>query len=268
MRTGNSTVTCGVDIGARSIEVVLLQDQEILTSLIEDTGTSPSENGETAFRNALETVNLSPSDVSCIVSTGYGRNYFKPAHRSVSEILCHARGASTIFPTARTVIDIGGQDSKMIELDENGRPIDFIMNDRCAAGTGKFIEMTGSVLGIPVLEMNDIISPEDGRVDISSMCAVFAESEIVGLLHRGCEVSAILNGIFHSVAKRTVSMARRAHIVRDVVFTGGVAKIAGVRSALAKETGFQPLVPAEPQITGALGAAIIAAEGCGPALLN
>lgn len=268
MRKGNSTVTCGVDIGARSIEVVLLQDQEMLTSLIEDTGTSPSENGETAFRNALDTANLSPSDVSCIIATGYGRNYFKPAHRSVSEILCHARGASAIFPTARTVIDIGGQDSKLIELDEKGRPTDFIMNDRCAAGTGKFIEMTGSVLGFPVHEMNDIISPEEGRVDISSMCAVFAESEIVGLLHRGCAVSAILNGIFHAVAKRTVSMAGRAQIVQDVVFTGGVAKIAGVRSAIAREAGFQPLVPPEPQITGALGAAIIAAEGCGPAHLN
>ena len=261
MKTGKPVVTCGVDIGARSIEVVLLHNNKILTSLIEDTGTAPSENGETAFRTALESVKLDPSDVSCIVSTGYGRNYFKPAHRSVSEILCHAKGASTIFPTARTVIDIGGQDSKLIELDEKGRPVDFIMNDRCAAGTGKFIEMTGSVLGIPVFEMNDIISPEDGRVDISSMCAVFAESEIVGLLHRGCKVSAILNGIFNAVAKRTVSMGGRAHIVRDVVFTGGVAKIAGVRSALEKESGFRPLVPPEPRITGALGAAIIAAEG-------
>jgi (R)-2-hydroxyacyl-CoA dehydratese activating ATPase len=268
MKTENPLLTCGVDIGARSIEVVILKDREILISIVQDSGISPSQNGEAAFREALDSAAVKQSDLSGIVSTGYGRNYFKPAHRSVSEIVCHARGASYLFPSARTVIDIGGQDSKLIELDDKGRPTDFVMNDRCAAGTGKFIEMTGSVLGIPVSEMNRIITPEDGRVDISSMCAVFAESEIVGLLHRGCTVPAILNGIFHAVAKRTLCMAGRAKIEPDVVFTGGVAKIEGIRHALAQEAGYQPLVPPDPQITGALGAALIASEKTNPALLE
>jgi len=251
-------ITCGVDIGARSIEVVLYDGAQILETLVADTGTTPTTTAEAALGKVLETAGMARADVASIAATGYGRNYFEPADRSVSEILCHARGANYYFPGAGTVIDIGGQDSKLIELGEGGRPLDFVMNDRCAAGTGRFIELTGMVLGVPVGDMNRLVSPGDGKVEISSMCAVFAESEIVGLLQRGCSVQTILNGVFSAVARRTTSMAGRAKVKPDIVFTGGVARIDGVRAALEAELGSPVQVPPNPRITGALGAAILA----------
>jgi len=259
-------ITCGVDIGARSIEVVLYDGAQIMESLIADTGTTPADTAASSLEKVLETAGITRGEISTIVATGYGRNYFEPADRSVSEIICHAKGAAYYFPTAGTVIDIGGQDSKLIELGEGGRPVDFVMNDRCAAGTGRFIEMTGMVLGVPVGEMNRVVSPDAAKVDISSMCAVFAESEIVGLLQRGCGVATILNGVFSAVARRTTSMAGRAKVRPDIVFTGGVARINGVTSALEAETGMRILVPPEPRITGALGAAILAAAPLRPGL--
>jgi predicted CoA-substrate-specific enzyme activase len=251
---------CGIDIGARSIEVVLYDGAQIVDSLVTDTGNSPIENGRRAFSQALGSAGIRRSDLDGIVATGYGRNYFQDADRSCSEIICHAKGVSYFFPGAGTVIDIGGQDSKLIELDSEGRPKDFVMNDRCAAGTGRFIEMAGGILGIPVAEMNGRVSPDAGSVDISSMCAVFAESEIVGLLQGGCGTGVILNGIFQAVARRTLSMAGRARIRDLVVFTGGVAQLEGVMYALRDETGLDIVSPPDPRITGALGAAIAASE--------
>ena len=249
---------CGVDIGARSIEVVLFDGSTMTGSSISDTGTSPSANGERAFDGLLAEKGLGRTDVEYTVATGYGRNYFQLADRSVSEIVCHARGVSFLYPSARTVVDIGGQDSKLIELGEGGRPVDFVMNDRCAAGTGRFIEMVGELLGVPVETMNETVSPEADRVEISSMCAVFAESEIIGLLQRDCSVSTILNGVFTAVARRTLSMSGRARIQPDLVFTGGVARNHGVVEALRREVDTGIITPPDPQITGALGAAIIA----------
>ncbi len=259
-------IYCGVDIGASSIEIILFDGAQIIGSMVTESGNSPIENGRSAFKKTIEAADLSEDDIEVTVATGYGRNYFESADRSCSEIICHAKGVSYMFPSVRTVIDIGGQDSKLIEINESGRPVDFMMNDRCAAGTGRFIEMAGSVLGIPVEEMSESISPEDGQVDISSMCAVFAESEIIGLLQGGCRPQVILNGVFRAVARRTMSMAGVAKVRKDVVFTGGVAKIRGVALALERETGIEMLIPHNPQITGALGAAIIASEKTRPSL--
>ncbi len=259
-------IYCGVDIGARSIEIVLFDGAQIIGSMVTDSGNSPIENGRMAFESTIEAAELKPEEVTATVATGYGRNYFKGADRSCSEIICHAKGVSYLFPSAGTVIDIGGQDSKLIEMDGTGRPVDFVMNDRCAAGTGRFIEITGNVIGIPVERMNESVSPEDGHVDISSMCAVFAESEIIGLLQGGCRPQVILNGVFRAVARRTMSMAGRAKVRKEVVFTGGVAKINGVALALQRETGIEMRIPHNPQITGALGAAIIASEKAPPTI--
>jgi len=253
-------IYCGVDIGASSIETILFDGAQIIGSMVTESGNSPIENGRSAFKKTIEAAELSAEDIEATVATGYGRNYFESADRSCSEIICHAKGVSYLFPSVRTVIDIGGQDSKLIEINESGRPVDFMMNDRCAAGTGRFIEMAGKVLGIPVEEMSESISPEDGQVDISSMCAVFAESEIIGLLQGGCRPHVILNGVFRAVARRTMSMAGIGKVKKEVVFTGGVALIRGVAQALERETGIEMLIPHNPQITGALGAAIIASE--------
>lgn len=249
---------CGVDIGARSIEVVLFDGAQILESAITDTGSRPADAAAELFGKVLATAGVTREDLAGTLATGYGRNYFKLADRVASEILCHARGVSYLFPSARTVIDIGGQDSKLIEMDGNGRTTDFVMNDRCAAGTGRFIELTGQIVGVTLDAMADAVKDHRASVEISSMCAVFAESEIVGLLQSGVPVPSILNGVFRAVARRTVSMAGRTRLLPQVVFTGGVAKNGGVVKALVEEMGMEILVPAEPRITGALGAAILA----------
>jgi len=249
---------CGVDIGSRSIEVVLFDGAQIVESGFVETGHKPRENAEDLLKSVLRKAGLSRSDISSIVATGYGRNYFPDARRTLSEILCHAAGVAYLFPDARTVIDIGGQDSKLISLDASGRPVDFSMNDRCAAGTGKFIEMTGSSLGVPVEDMYALIMNHDESVEISTMCAVFAESEIIGLVQSGTPVPTIIKGVFNSVARRTLGMAGRGSLEHRLVFTGGVAMNKGVVEAVARETGLEVSVPGDPRMTGALGAAISA----------
>ncbi len=251
-------LSCGVDIGARSIEVVLFDGAQIVETAIADTGSRPADTAAEIFARLLDSAEVDREDVARVLATGYGRNYFKLADKVASEILCHARGVSFLFPSARTVIDIGGQDSKLIEMDGNGRTTDFVMNDRCAAGTGRFIELTGQIVAVPLDRMGAAVRDHRASVEISSMCAVFAESEIVGLLQSGVAIPSILNGVFRAVARRTISMAGRSKLLPQVVFTGGVAKNEGVVNALREEMGAEILVPDEPRITGALGAAIIA----------
>jgi (R)-2-hydroxyacyl-CoA dehydratese activating ATPase len=249
-------VKCGVDIGARSVEVLLHDGSDIVDMEIGDSLRDPRGNAERIFARVLERNGLSPEDLTSVIATGYGRNYFSPATRTYSEIICHARGVSHLFPGAATVIDIGGQDSKVIRL-ENGVPVDFTMNDRCAAGTGRFIEMAGEILGIPLQKMDQATAGDDSEVEISTMCAVFAESEIIGLLQGGTPRKNILRGVFRSVAARTLGMAGGAGIKPPLVFTGGVAANKGVVRAIQRETGLEVTVPHEPRITGALGAALI-----------
>lgn len=253
-------LTAGIDIGSRSIEIVIFDGAQIVDAITTNTGSAPAENARKAFAHALVTANVKREELAMVVATGYGRNYFPEADAVSSEILCHARGAAYIFPRARTVIDIGGQDSKMISIDENGRAANFVMNDRCAAGTGKFIEMVGLMLDIPLEKMSGITKTSDETCEISSMCAVFAESEIIGLTQSGAPIDAVLRGVFRSVARRTLAMTGKVGLKQDVVFTGGVAKNAGVVRAMEQETGITLLVPPDPQITGALGAALIAAD--------
>lgn len=251
---------CGVDIGSRSIEVVLFDGAQVIESGATDTGHKPSENAEALLKKVLKKADVPRDSIKKTVATGYGRNYFAGADRTLSEILCHAGGVAYLFPDARTVIDIGGQDSKMIELDENGKPVDFSMNDRCAAGTGKFIEMISSSLGVPLSDMHSLVKDYHDSVEISTMCAVFAESEMIGLLQSGTPIPTILKGVFRSVAKRTLGMAGRSGILPRLVFTGGVALNQGVVDAIREETGLEVSVPPDPRITGALGAAIVASR--------
>lgn len=253
-------LTAGVDIGSRSIEVVLYDNGQIVEAITAVSGAAPAEHAKKAFFDALTAVGAKRSDVAKVIATGYGRNYFPEADGVSSEILCHARGVSYVFPQARTVIDIGGQDSKMISMDGNGRVLNFVMNDRCAAGTGKFIEMVGLMLDVPLDRMGPLTEHSDETREISSMCAVFAESEIIGLTQSGTPVDVVLRGVFRSVAKRTLAMTGKVGLQKDVVFTGGVAKNAGVARAIEQETGATLRIPSDPQVTGALGAALIAAE--------
>ncbi|MCK5133168.1 MAG: 2-hydroxyglutaryl-CoA dehydratase [Candidatus Sabulitectum sp.] len=251
---------CGVDIGSRSIEVVLFDGAQIIETGIADTGHKPSENAERLLERVLASAELTRKEIERTVATGYGRNYFTGADRTLSEILCHAGGVAYLFPDARTVIDIGGQDSKMIVLDKKGKPVDFSMNDRCAAGTGKFIEMISASLEVDISEMFSAVKDHNDSVEISTMCAVFAESEMIGLLQSGTPIPTILKGVFRSVAKRTLGMAGLNGIIPKLVFTGGVAMNRGVVEAIKEETGLEVSVPPDPRITGALGAAIVASR--------
>jgi predicted CoA-substrate-specific enzyme activase len=251
---------CGIDIGSRTIAVALHDGAQVIESLVVDSGPQPRQNASEALGDALRRSGLKRDDITRTVATGYGRNYFKEADRVSSEILCHARGVSHMFPNARTVIDIGGQDSKLIGMDGNGKVLNFVMNDRCAAGTGKFTEIVALTLNVPLERLGDLSEGSGETCDISSMCAVFAESEIIGLLQSGTTLDAVLRGVFRSVARRTLSMTGRVSLTPDVVFTGGVAMNTGVVRALERESGSGMMIPSEPQITGALGAALIAAN--------
>lgn len=256
-------ISAGIDIGSRTIKVVVLNGGGIMGQSVVSTGAHPLGNARKTFGETLASAGLARKDLSKVVATGYGRNYFAEADAVSSEILCHAKGITHFFPEARTVIDIGGQDSKMISLGPEGKVMNFVMNDRCAAGTGKFIEMVSLMLDIPLDEMGGIASSGE-TCEISSMCAVFAESEIIGLTQSGTPEASVLRGVFRSVARRTLAMAGRLGLVPEVVFTGGVARNQAVKAAIETEAGVSLLVPPEPQITGALGAALIASGNSGP----
>lgn len=251
-------LTCGIDIGSSSIEIVMHDGSTITGSGITMSGAFPAEHARKAFDALLAELNLQRTDVTRTAATGFGRNYFERADRVVSEITCHAVGVLAQLPNVRTIIEIGGQDSKMMKLDDDGKVRDFVMNDRCAAGTGWFIETVARALNIPVEETGILGLKADTACEISSICAVFAESEIVGLLHQGKSPESVLRGVFNSVARRILGMAGRIGLQEEIVFTGGVARNPGVLKALQEITGHEIRVPSEPQFTGALGAAILA----------
>jgi predicted CoA-substrate-specific enzyme activase len=251
--------TCGIDVGSVSTEAVILdgKDDKILSYSIAPTGSSSKTAAENAFEDTLDKANLRSKDIKAVVATGYGRINIPFADKNITEISCHARGAISVFPGLRTVIDIGGQDSKVIKLD-NGSPIDFLMNDKCAAGTGRFLEVMAKAMEIDLEHFAPIFIKTDGRVDITSTCTVFAESEIVSLIGQGVDKDKIIKGLIYSIANRITSMVERIGLEEPVCMTGGVAKNQGVVRALEEKLGVKVKIPGEPQIIGALGAAYLA----------
>ena len=248
----------GVDIGSLTTKVVLLDEEGGLTARA--VHRSGYRGGETARRLVEELrreQGLAPEQIIRTVATGYGRVTF-PADREVSEITCQARGMAHLFPAARTVIDIGGQDSKVMRVLPGGRVADFAMNDKCAAGTGRFLEVMAQALEVPVEELGALAEGAGGRCAISSVCTVFAESEIISHLAQGTPREDIVAGVCAAVAARVASLAARVGVEPEIAFTGGVARNRGVVRALEAELGRALLVPAEPEITAALGAALIA----------
>jgi predicted CoA-substrate-specific enzyme activase len=254
-------ITCGMDIGSRTIKALLFDTQarKAVGHRIDDTGANPARRAKMLFQALLREHSLKTKDLKSTVSTGYGRKSFSCAQKAVTEITCHARGTVFLFPQARFVIDIGGQDCKAILMDPKGRVQDFAMNDRCAAGTGRFLEMTAEILKIPMDAMVRLAMQAKKSADINSMCAVFAESEIVGLLSKGRTREEIVRGVMESLSKRTAAMAQRVGVHGQAVFSGGVAKNEAMVRMLERDLGVRLTVPEEPRITGALGAALIAA---------
>ena len=253
-------INVGIDLGSRMSKIVVLKDNEIIYSNVIDTGVNPKKVAVLLLNNALKEIFISKSDITNIYSTGYGRNIVPFSDERISEISCHARGANYFFPKARTIIDIGGQDSKIILVDEKGHVKDFVMNDRCAAGTGKFLEVTATTLETTIDELGIISQSSTKKIDINSTCVVFAESEIIGLIAEGLERPDIINAIHRSIAKRTKNLASQLHWQNPIVFTGGVAKNTGMQIAISEIMGSKVIVPENSFITGALGAAIFANE--------
>lgn len=250
---------CGIDIGSLSTETVLIDSSGALVHYeIILTGASAVKACAKCYYRTLEAAKVNEDDIVLTVSTGYGRSRCEFSDAQVTEITCHAKGAAVVFPEARTVIDIGGQDSKAIRLGPGGAVEDFAMNDKCAAGTGRFLGVMARTLEIDLDEMGPLSLKYVKEVKVSSMCTVFAESEVVSLISEGTDVANISRGIHKAISDRTVSLAERVGINPEVVMTGGVAKNVGVVDCIETKIGRKLLIPLEPQIIGALGAAHIA----------
>jgi len=246
----------GVDVGSTASKCLILKNgEEIISSSVISSGTGTSGPGR-AVAAALEKAGLSMEDISCVTATGYGRNSFEGADYVISELSAHAIGAHALFPDARTLIDIGGQDAKAIRISPQGKLENFIMNDKCAAGTGRFLDVMARVLELEVSELDARDASAESTVRISSTCTVFAESEVISQLAKNVDINALVKGIHESVAVRTASLVRRLGLTEPVVMSGGVALNGGVVRALERELGVAITVSPIAQLGGAYGAAI------------
>jgi predicted CoA-substrate-specific enzyme activase len=249
----------GIDVGALSTEAVILDahDRTLGYSIVE-TGANSTEAAENALNQALVSANASRRHLVATVATGYGRGAVPWADREVTEISCHALGACHNFPEVGTVIDIGGQDSKVIRVGKNGKVLDFAMNDKCAAGTGRFLEVMAAKLQVPLNEMGDLSLRAKREASISSVCTVFAESEVVSLVAKNRPKGEIVRGIHRAIVNRVGSMAKALGVMGQVTMTGGVAKNEGIVALMEQKLDKPICIFKEPQIIGALGAALIA----------
>lgn len=249
-------LVAGIDIGAATTKAVIMADSEILSYFTMPTGYDVKKVAQEVMQIASEKAGVQALSFQYVVSTGYGRNSVPFANKAVTEIICHAKGANFLLPATRTIIDIGGQDSKVISLDESGNVINFVMNDKCAAGTGRFLEVMAGVLGLNIEELGPMALKSKNPCQISSTCTIFAETEMVSLRAQGRSREDLVAGIIKAVASRVALMGHNVKMREQVVFTGGVAKNTGVKKALEREIGTEILVPQEPMIVGALGAAL------------
>ena len=252
----------GVDIGSRTVKVVITaaEGKKVVAWGITDTGPIPARTATDLFGQTLEEHQIDRGEVVSITGTGYGRSSIDWTDQTVTEISCQAAGCAALYPQLRTVIDIGGQDSKVIALSDGGRVRDFALNDRCAAGTGRFLEMLASIVDVGVEELAALAGRANEPIEMNSTCAVFAESEIVGLLAQGNRAADIARGVMEAIARRTKSLAGSLSYEPKVVFTGGVAKNRAMVEALEKHFACDILAPENPQLTGAFGAALLAGK--------
>jgi predicted CoA-substrate-specific enzyme activase len=254
----------GVDIGSLSCDAVLIDDScKILAASVVPTGARNQEAIARATKEVLGPVGISEKEVTATISTGYGRDRVNSKLAAVTEITCHARGVQKLLPGTHLLIDIGGQDSKTIRLDGEGRVVDFAMNDKCAAGTGRFLEAMARALEVDIEELSELDHEAKGNFTLSSMCTVFAESEVVSLIAEGVEVNEIVSGLNRAIASRISALVKRISpdlTGLSVAMSGGVAHNGGVIRALAAVLKCEVSVPQKPDTVGALGAALIARE--------
>jgi predicted CoA-substrate-specific enzyme activase len=253
--------SAGVDVGSTQTKaVVLAEDGTIAGRALIDTGANVVVAAERAYRQALVAADVEERQVGFVIGTGYGRYRVTFGNAQVTEISCHARGAVHLFPETRSVVDMGGQDTKAIRVGPTGNIIDFCMNDKCAAGTGRFLGAVAATLDIPLPDLGALALTSDKPVKISTTCTVFAESEVLSWLGRGKKVEDILSGIHRSMVSRSVGLMRRVGIEREVTFTGGVTKNIGIVGELNRALGFEVNVSEEAHFIGAIGAALFARD--------
>jgi len=253
-------ITLGIDIGSITTKAALMRDGVLEGTLVGFTGYNVGKAWRHVTAELLGSLDISMSAVGKIVSTGYGRHGVDAAHKAITEITCHAAGVRFLSPHIRSIIDIGGQDSKSIVLDEEGRVKDFAMNDKCAAGTGRFLEVMARALQVDLEEFGELSLKSQNPGRISSICTVFAESEVISLISKGEARENIIAGIHESIAIRISSMAVRVGVRTPLMMTGGVAKNIGVVRALEKRLGMEIEVLEAAQVMGAIGAAVMARD--------
>jgi predicted CoA-substrate-specific enzyme activase len=251
----------GVDVGSTQTKAAIFEESRgLVASAVVDTGANVVKAAEAAFRKCCHEANLDPRDIGFVVGTGYGRYKITFGNAQMTEITCHARGAHYLFPNTRTVIDMGGQDSKAISIGADGEVLDFVMNDKCAAGTGRFLSNSADVLGVSLDELGELSRRATHPVKMTTVCTVFVETDILSYLALGKKPEDILRGVNLAIAKRVASLARRIPIEEAVTLTGGVARNVGMVDALEEVLGVRLQVSADAQYNGAIGAALFALE--------
>ena len=253
-------IFAGVDIGSRAAKAVIMNDNSIISSAICDTGPESAKTSYAVIGNAIKETGLSLDDIHNIVATGYGRVLVPFAAENISEISCHARGINWYFPSVRTILDMGGQDCKAINCNGEGVVTNFVMNDKCAGGTGRFLEMIADVLNVSLEDIGDLSLRSNNAIPFNTICAVFAKSDAITYLRKGAAKSDILAGLHEAIATRSLNLLKRISIEKDFTTTGGISKNKGMVTKLAQKVGLEPLLCEDPQLVGALGAAIFARE--------
>jgi len=251
----------GVDVGSTQTKAVVMEEGAgIVARALTDTGANVTKAAEHAFHICCREAGIDPRDVGFVVGTGYGRYKITFGNSQMTEISCHARGASYIFPSTRTVIDMGGQDAKAISIGADGQVLDFVMNDKCAAGTGRFLANAADVMGITLDEVGPLSLEGKRPVKLTTVCTVFVESDILSYLSMGKKPPDILRGVHLAIAKRTISLARRVSLEPEITMTGGVARNVGMVQALEEVLQTKLQVSHDAHFMGAIGAALFALE--------
>jgi len=252
-------ITAGIDMGAKTVKVVIVKDNKVLGQSLIPTGFEPLESAEKAMDEAAKNAGISRKDISKVFATGAGRKTIPFANHNVTEVTADAKGTNYLMPSARTVIDIGAEEARGISSDASGKVVDFAKNDKCAAGAGAFVESMSRALEVTVPVMIEISHKSTKEAPINATCAVFAESEVVSLIHSKIEKADIANAVHDAIASRVSSMVRRIPIEKDVVLIGGVANNSAIVAAMKKHLGVEIKVPEQPEFVSALGAALLAA---------
>jgi len=253
-------ITAGCDVGSLTAKAVILKDGKIAAAEVMRASAAPEKSAQQVMELAVKKAGIAMTDIAYCVGTGYGRKHINFVNAVESEIACHGRGAVWQVPSARTVVDIGGQDAKAIRVDDKGNVERYVYNDKCASGTGRFLEIIADALDKKLEELGDIATKSTEKLTLSNQCVVFAETEIISLVSEGKEIADIVNALHQAVANRAASLARGISVEADAVMTGGVAKNSGMFRALERALGVTLKSVPDPQINGALGAALFAQD--------